>query len=321
MAANLSGARTEAAGASFVWASAVDSPEAATIRTAPASKCLYMRHLGCRIELQACWVFLQGWLDLPVPLPNGIDRWVDHKFHQERRDDATHHGCGDSLHHIGTASRRPHERQQAEQHTSHGHDLGTKPLDGAVHDGLAQVVPIAHFAFADGIVIGEVQIEQHEDGGFGVDAEQSDQTHPHSDAHVVVQQVENPDRADGRERNCGQDDGGLRDRTGIEVQQQKDDEQRDGEHDLQPLFHPLHRLILTAPYELVAGRNANLLCNYPLCLFDVAAYVAAGDIHVDVAAETPILITDHAGSGLNRDVGDLSHRYLSAGRSGDQHAP
>src|ERR1017187_2251381 len=132
MAENWSGARIEAVAASLVWASAVGSPKAATKRTAPVSSGLNMRYLGCWIELQACWVFLQGWLHFPVPFPDGIDRRINHKFHQEGRDDASHHGCGDSLHHICAASRGPHERQQPEQHASHGHDLGTKPFDGAV---------------------------------------------------------------------------------------------------------------------------------------------------------------------------------------------
>src|SRR5271166_2330772 len=255
-------------------------------KTELARSVLYMRRLVRRNKLNSCWVFLQGWLDLPVPLPNGIDRWIDHKFHQERRDDATHHGCGDSLHHIGSTSRGPHQRQQAEQHAGHRHDLGTKPFDGAVHDGLAQIIPIAHFAFADGVVESEVEIEQHEDGGFGIDAEQ-------------------PDRADGRERDRRQDDCGLRHRAGVEVEQQEDDEQRDRQYDLQPLFHPLHRLILTAPYELVAGGHANLLGNHPLCLFYVTADVAAGYIYVHITTETPIFIADHARPGLDRDVSDL----------------
>src|ERR1017187_5889033 len=104
MAENWSGARIEAVAASLVWASAVGSPKAATTRTAPVSSGLNMRYLGCRIELQACRVFLQGWLHFPVPFPDGINRWIDHEFHQERRDDATHHGCGDSLHHIGATA-------------------------------------------------------------------------------------------------------------------------------------------------------------------------------------------------------------------------
>src|ERR1035437_6588152 len=124
---------------------------------APARSGLHMRHLACRNEPHTCWVFLQGWLDLPVPLPNGIDRWIDHKFHQERRDDATDHWCCDSLHHIGPALRGPHQRQQPEQHASHSHNFGTEPFDGAVYDGLTQIVPIAHFAFADGVVEGEMR--------------------------------------------------------------------------------------------------------------------------------------------------------------------
>src|ERR1039457_4346231 len=149
---NWSEACAEACVASLDCASAFDCPNAAETRTATTKSALCMPHLVCRSELHTRWVFLQGWLDLPVPFPNGIDRRINHKFHQERGNDAAHHGCGDSLHHIGPTSRGPHERQQAEQHASHRHHLGTKPFDGAIHDGLAQIIPIAHLALTDSVV-------------------------------------------------------------------------------------------------------------------------------------------------------------------------
>ena len=110
------------------------------------------------------------------------------------------------------------------------------------------------------------------------------------------------------------------DRAGVEVEQQKHDEQRDGQDDLQSLFHALHRLVLAAPFQLVASRNADFLRDYPFGIGDVAADIAAGDIHVNVAAETAIFIPDHARPGLDPDVGDLPHRYLGTRGSGDQHA-
>src|ERR1019366_3393813 len=84
---------------SFVCAPAVDSPRPAKTINAPATRVLYMRHLTCRVKLHPRWTFLQGWLHFPVPLPDGINRWINHKFHQERSDDATHHRRSDSLHH------------------------------------------------------------------------------------------------------------------------------------------------------------------------------------------------------------------------------
>src|ERR1035437_264319 len=103
-AENCSGTCTEALAATFDWASAPDTQSAAKTRAAPVRSALCMPHLVCRSELHTRRVFLYGWLDLPVPFPNGIDRRINHKFHQERGDDATHHGCGDSLHHIGPTS-------------------------------------------------------------------------------------------------------------------------------------------------------------------------------------------------------------------------
>ena len=50
------------------------------------------------------------------------------------------------------------------------------------------------------LLVGQVEEQQHEDAGLGVEAEQRDHAHPGRDRHVVAEQVEEPDGADRRER-------------------------------------------------------------------------------------------------------------------------
>src|ERR1035441_6714221 len=51
------------------------------------------------------------------------------------------------------------------------------------------------------LFVRQFQVEQHEHSRLGIDAHQRDQPHPYADAHVVAQQVEQPDGADPRERH------------------------------------------------------------------------------------------------------------------------
>ena len=59
------------------------------------------------------------------------------------------------------------------------------------------------------LVVGEVEVEQHDDAGLGVETGEGDDADPHGDAQVVAEQVEQPERADERERHGEHDDGGL----------------------------------------------------------------------------------------------------------------
>lgn len=56
-------------------------------------------------------------------------------------------------------------------------------------------------------MIREIEVKQHEDGRFRIHSKQRDQPNPHCNAHVVVQEVEEPDRANRRKRHgekgCG----------------------------------------------------------------------------------------------------------------------
>ena len=67
------------------------------------------------------------------------------------------------------------------------------------------------------------------------------------DAHVVAERPEEPDGADGREGDGQRDDGGLRERPGVEVEQEQDEQEGERHDDGEPLGHPLLGLVLAAP--------------------------------------------------------------------------
>src|SRR3990172_9231499 len=103
-----------------------------------------------------------------VPLPDGVDGRIDNQLHEEGGEDAADHGGGDALHHVGAGAHRPHDGQQSEEHAGYGHQLRPQTLDGALDDCLPQVVPTAHLPFLPGVLVGQVEVEEHEHPGFVV---------------------------------------------------------------------------------------------------------------------------------------------------------
>src|SRR5204863_7845802 len=67
------------------------------------------------------------------------------------------------------------------------------------------------------------------------------------------EQPHDPHAAHERERQRQHHDRRLRYGTEGEIQQQRDDPERERDDDLEPRLHPLDRLILTAPAQPVAG--------------------------------------------------------------------
>src|SRR6266542_38664 len=147
-----------------------------------------------------------------MPFPDLVNGWIDNELEDERGEDAADHRRGDAFHHIGAHARRPHDGHEPHEHHGHGHEFGPNPLYGAVHDGVTQVTGGSQASFTVGVLIGNVEIEQHEHAGFRVDAHQRDQADPYADAHVVAEQIEQPHGADRRERHGQEDDEGLRHR-------------------------------------------------------------------------------------------------------------
>ena len=67
-------------------------------------------------------------------------------------------------------------------------------MHGAFNHRGAQVGHAVHAAGRAELVPGMIEIEVHHDARFGVEAGERDEADPHGDAHVVAEQVEEPER-------------------------------------------------------------------------------------------------------------------------------
>ncbi len=83
----------------------------------------------------------------------------------------------------------------------------------------------------------------------------------------------------------------------------------DRHNEFQPLFHTLHGLVLPAPGNRVARRQLQAVAQQLIRFVDVALGIAAGDVHVNVSREQPVLIADHS-----RPVGDTDLRQVAQGQ-------
>jgi len=62
----------------------------------------------------------------------------------------------------------PHDGTEPEQRRGRGHEFGPYPLGGPFPDGRPQVEKCTQAPLLPGLFIGQVQIEEHEDAGFGI---------------------------------------------------------------------------------------------------------------------------------------------------------
>src|SRR4030042_1374834 len=161
-------------------------------------------------------------LYLRIPFPDLVDRWINQQLKQEGGKNASYHGCGNSFHYVRTCPNRPHDRNEAEEGGGHGHELWPEPLDCSVTNRLLKVGEAPEATFLLRLFIGEVKIEKHEDTGFGIHTEECDQSDPHPDAHVVAEEVKEPEGANGRKRHGQQNDEGLGDGPGVEIEEKQD---------------------------------------------------------------------------------------------------
>ncbi len=171
-----------------------------------------------------------------------------------------------------------------------------------------------------GLLVRDVEEQQHEHARLRVEAEQGDHADPRGDRDVVVQQVEQPDGADGRERHRRHHEHRLERRLRVRVEQDEDEGERDRHDHLQALPDANHVLVLTAPQEHVAGRQPEAGSHRPLRLLDVAAHVPPDDVDVHVAGHEAVLVADHRRAVDELDVRELAERDLGAAGDRHQHA-
>ncbi len=254
------------------------------------------------------------------PAPGHVDGGIEQEFEDRRGDDTADHRRGDALHHVGAGLGLggPHDRQQAEEDRADSHDLGADPLDRAVHDGVVQVGQGVQAPGGLELVPGMVQVEKHDDPRLGVQAGQGYQPHPDGDAQVVVEQVQEPEGPDEGERHRKQYDRRPRRRLRVHIDQDKYDEQREGNHDSEPLFRALHVLELAGPLGVVAGRKVDALGNTGVGLLDIAVDVVGRHVDEHEPDQLAILVADGGRPGAVGQVCNLADGNLRPGRGGDE---
>src|SRR5262249_30012807 len=104
--------------------------------------------------------------------PENVNHGIEEQFEDAGGDDAADHRGSDAFHYIGPAliGGRPHDREEAEHDSADGHDFGSDPLDRAFDDCSLQIVHGIHFAGGAEFVPGVVEIEEHDNAGFSVEA-------------------------------------------------------------------------------------------------------------------------------------------------------
>src|SRR5262249_9099058 len=128
-----------------------------------------------------------------------------------------------------------------------------------------------------------IEVEQHDDAGFSVESRQSDDANPDGRAEIVAQDVEQPECADERERNCHKDDSGFDSRARVEVDEDKDQEEGERSDEQEPLESALLVFERAGPLNVIARGELHLLANALGSLLDVAANIVGRDIHKDKA--------------------------------------
>src|SRR5438445_1048302 len=109
---------------------------------------------------------------LGSPFPSVVNRGIDEQLHEKRSEEASDHRCGDALHHVGPSPRGPHDRKESEKGAGHGHHLRSHTFYRAMVDRLAPLLASLPLPGRAHPVVGEIEIEQHEDAGLRIEAQQ-----------------------------------------------------------------------------------------------------------------------------------------------------
>ena len=184
------------------------------------------------------------------------DREEDDRRHDQHVEERRNHAAKDRrrqrFHHLGAYTGAPHDRQQPRDDGRDRHDLGPQAEQRAFHNRIAQrrtrerASELALLALN-----GLLQIDDHHDAGLHRRPEERNEADPDRDREVVAQQPQQVD-ASGQSKGHGEEHvGGLDRRSVGEVQQHKDDQEHDRDHNLQPVTRALLVLPAPAPADVV----------------------------------------------------------------------
>ena len=110
-------------------------------------------------------------------------------------------------------------------------------------------------AFLLPFLIGELKVEKHDHARFRIKTGKGNNTYPNSDAHVVIEEVEEPEGPDQGERNSEQDDNGFENRLRVQVDKHEDDQSGERDYQFKPLMGLDQILVFAAPDQPVALRD------------------------------------------------------------------
>ncbi len=211
---------------------------------------------------------------LPL-LPERIDGRDHHQGEQRCAHHASHHRVCDAFHDIRPGPFAPENRREAADHRRDGHDQGTYPEHRTLGDCLGQVPALRHPAAGPARPPRLIQLDQHDDAGFGRHSRQRDEPDRDCHAQVVMRRPHEPHPAHQRKGKREHHDRTFGHAAEIEIEQQQDDADGDGNHDPERAVGALHRLVLARPFQPVSGRERQSGPEQLLGLRDVAAHVAA----------------------------------------------
>src|SRR6266446_2593958 len=159
-------------------------------------------------------------------------------------------------------------------------------------------------------VPGLVEIQQHHDASFRVKPGQRDKADPYGHTHVVAEQIKKPERAHQREGHGKKHDTRFHHAPGIQVDEQQNDEQREGDDDFEPLLRALEILELPGPLNVVAWRKLHRVMDALRRGLYVAFDITTCDVYKDEADELAVLVADKRRTGLVGNIGEHGDRYL-----------
>ena len=108
----------------------------------------------------------------------------------------------------------------------------------------------------------------------------------------------------------------------VQINDERDDQQRQRHDDEQPLLGAQHVFVLAAPENVVAGRQLDLAggdggVHGVHGVLDVGAHVNAVDVHINPVVRHGALGLDGHRAVHDFDVGEFAERNLRAGRRGN----
>src|SRR6266576_2378478 len=237
-----------------------------------------------------------GFLFQPSLSPYRIYRRIDEQFENERGEDTADHRSGHPLQDFGTGSVGPQNGNQPDAHGGKGHEFGTQTTGRPFHNRVIQTLLRELRVLAPCGLVSEIRSEQHEDSGFGIDPEKGENAKPDSNAHIVAERGNHPDRAHGGEWNRQCNDHGFHRRSSIAVKQKENDRDSDWHDEHQSMPDAKGRFILATPQDRVARREFELALPFAFRLFDIVTHGDVRDVDETILGEQSVFVANHGRS-------------------------